>query len=119
MSTLLVNIAGVVLIALIVWWFWLSKPKLRRLSSDEIEIIVDNGVYSPARIEIPVGKTTKLKFIRKDPSPCAEKVLIDGLQISADLPINEAVVVSINPEQAGDYEFTCQMRMYRGNLIAK
>jgi len=26
MVTLLVNIAGVLLIALIVWWFWLSGP---------------------------------------------------------------------------------------------
>jgi len=27
METLIVNLAGLVLIGLIVWWFWLSKPK--------------------------------------------------------------------------------------------
>jgi len=26
MNTLIINLAGLVLIALIVWWFWLSKP---------------------------------------------------------------------------------------------
>ena len=27
MVTVIVNLVGVVLIALIVWWFWLSQPK--------------------------------------------------------------------------------------------
>ena len=27
MQTLLVNIAGMLLIGFIVWWFWLYKPK--------------------------------------------------------------------------------------------
>jgi plastocyanin domain-containing protein len=29
MATLLVNLIGLALIGLIVWWFWLSKPKGR------------------------------------------------------------------------------------------
>jgi plastocyanin domain-containing protein len=30
MNLILVNLAGLVLIGLIVWWFWLSKPKAQR-----------------------------------------------------------------------------------------
>ncbi len=26
MQTLIINLAGVVLIGFIVWWFWMSKP---------------------------------------------------------------------------------------------
>jgi len=27
MTNLIVNLAGLALIGLIIWWFWLSKPK--------------------------------------------------------------------------------------------
>jgi plastocyanin domain-containing protein len=27
--------------------------------------------------------------------------------------------VIVTPPQPGEYEFTCQMRMYRGTLVAK
>jgi plastocyanin domain-containing protein len=84
-----------------------------------IEIIVDNGVYTPARIEVPAGQPVTLRFVRKDPSPCAEKVLFDDLGISADLPLGKPVDVTMTPPRPGEYEFTCQMRMYRGTLVAR
>jgi plastocyanin domain-containing protein len=60
-----------------------------------------------------------LRFLRKDASPCAEKVLFDDLGISADLPVDDTRDVVVAPDQAGEYEFTCQMRMYRGSLVAR
>ncbi len=27
MTVILVNLAGVILVGLIVWWFWMTKPK--------------------------------------------------------------------------------------------
>ncbi len=118
--SLLINLAGVALIALIIWWFWLWQPKsLARVQQGVVEILVDQGVYSPARIEIPAGQATTLRFVRKDPSPCAEQVLIDQLGLSAELPMNKPRDVMVKPNQPGRYEFTCQMRMYRGELIAK
>jgi len=116
----LINVAGVALIALIVWWFWLWRPKaLAQVQQGVVEILVDQGVYSPARIEIPAGQTTTLRFVRKDPSPCAEQVLFDQLGLSTELPMNKPRDVVVKPNQPGRYEFTCQMRMYRGELIAK
>jgi len=119
MTHIIVNLAAVVLIGLIIWWFWIAKPKLSRAQSDVVDILVDNGVYTPSRIEVPVGKATTLRFLRKDASPCAEKVLFDEMGISADLPVNEARDVTVTPDKAGEYEFTCQMRMYRGSLVAR
>lgn len=114
---MIVNLVGVVLIAFIVWWFWIKKTAPLKATADEIEITVDNGVYSPARIEVKKGKTIKLTFLRKDPSPCAEKVLFDELGVSLDLPVNKKVSLTLKPEQAGEYSFTCQMKMYQGTLI--
>ncbi len=113
---MIINLIGLSLIALIIWWFWIKKPQSLKASSDVVEVIVENGVYTPARIEVKSGQTVKLSFVRKDPSLCAEKVIFDELNLSFDLPINKPVLVNIKPEQAGEYAFTCQMKMYVGSL---
>lgn len=114
---IMVNLLGFILIALIVWWFWIKKPQALKASSDELVITVENGVYSPSRIEVQKDKTVKLTFLRKDPSPCAEKVIFDELGVSLDLPVNKKVSVTLKPKQAGEYSFTCQMKMYVGTLM--
>ncbi|MCR4346232.1 MAG: cupredoxin domain-containing protein [Sulfuricaulis sp.] len=120
MNTWAINLAGMAVMALIVWWFWLSRSKAQHFSgAGPIEIIVDNGVYTPARIEVPAGQPVTLRFVRKDPSPCAEKALFDSLEVSADLPVGKPVDVTVTPPVPGEYEFTCQMRMYRGTLVAR
>ena len=113
---MMVNLIGLILIALIIWWFWIKKPQPLKASSDEVEIIVENGVYTPSRIEVKLGQDVSLSFIRKDPSPCAEKVIFDELNLSFDLPMNKPVPVKFKPGQAGEYAFTCQMKMYVGSL---
>ena len=119
MTAWTVNIAGLILIGLIVWWFWLSKPKAQRVAGRVIDVLVDGGVYAPARIEVAAGRPVTLRFLRKDPSPCAEKVLFDELGVAADLPLNEPVFVFLPPAKRGEYAFTCQMQMYRGTLVVK
>ena len=119
MSVVIVNIAGVLLMLLVAWWFWLSKGQRKKIKdSNEITIVVDGGVYEPAHIEVPAGQPIVLRFYRKDPSPCAEKVIFSSLDISRDLDINktEDIALQLSP---GEYEFTCQMGMYRGTLLVR
>lgn len=119
MNLYIINFAGLIVIEMIVLWFWASKPKAIHTEGEApIDIIVDGGVYTPARIEVDAGKAVTLRFLRKDPNPCAEKVMFDDLAIARDLPVGEAVEVTLNPE-AGEYEFTCQMKMYRGALVVR
>ena len=47
---LFVNIIGFLLIGLIIWWFWLYKPKEVNLGVNDTIITVENGTYSPSRI---------------------------------------------------------------------
>jgi len=120
MTAWAIDIAGLVLIGLIVWWFWLYRPPAQHATGSlPIEILVADGVYTPARIEVPAGKPVTLRFLRKDPSPCAEKALFDSLGVSADLPVGKPTDVTVTPPRPGEYEFTCQMRMYRGQLVAR
>ena len=114
-----VNIIGAIVITLIIYWFWIAKPKTVRSNATEIDIVVADGVYTPARLEIKAGEQVTLSFTRKDPSPCAEKVIFSGLDITEDLPVNKKKNIEIKIIQPGKYDFSCQMQMYRGTLIVK
>jgi len=119
MTDFITNVFTLCLVVFIVWWFWLSKPKPTRAQAGVVEILVDNGVYTPARIEVPAGQPVTLRFLRKDASPCAEKVVFDDFSVSRDLPLNTPTEITLTPEEPGEYAFTCQMQMYRGALVVK
>ncbi|MEJ2552663.1 MAG: cupredoxin domain-containing protein [Gammaproteobacteria bacterium] len=119
MDTLVVDIAGLALIGLIVWWFWLSHPAARRLDDAPITIVAEDGVYSPAHIEVSRAGPIVLRFLRKDPSPCAAKVIFTDLGVSADLPVGEERELRLDPPPPGDYGFVCEMHMYQGTLTVK
>lgn len=114
---MLINILGLLLIALIVWWFWLYKPSDISLSEDSIVVTVENGIYQPSRIKVSAGQPITLTFIRKDASPCAATVIFPDAEISEELPLNKAKVIVLPTMQPGEYSFTCQMQMYRGTLV--
>jgi plastocyanin domain-containing protein len=121
MTMIMVNLLGLALIALIAWWFWLYKPREVNANEGVVTIVVESGVYTPAKIQV-VASTTELnpvilRFIRKDPSLCAGMLSFADLDISVELPLNQPVDVTLPPLQAGSYGFACQMQMYRGELI--
>lgn len=120
MNEILVTLGGLLVIVAIVWWFWLSTPKaILGAINQAIEIRLEGGVYQPATIEIPASKPFTLRFVRIDVTPCAEKVVFSDLAISVDLPLNKPHEIILPALQPGIHEFTCQMGMYRGKLIAK
>ena len=115
--TIVINLLGLVLIGVIIWWFWLAKTQSVKANSQPIDILVNDGVYQPAHIEAVVGQPLTLRFLRKDPSLCAEKVIFADFDISADLPVDEYKELLIMPDKKGEFAFTCQMQMYRGTLL--
>lgn len=113
---LIVNLAGIALIALIIWWFWLYKPQEVALEDDSLVIVVENGTYQPARISLPANRAASLQFLRKDAAPCAEMLILPDLAISESLPLNKPKRITLPPLAKGEYHFHCQMQMYRGVL---
>ncbi len=113
---IMVNLIGLLLIALIVWWFWLYKPQTKFVAYNDVIVEVKDGVYSPSLIQAPANKPFKLQFRRKDQSPCAETLLFPSLGISEQLKLNDITEISLNDLTKGEYEFHCQMKMYRGVL---
>ena len=72
---------------------------------------------APVAVQFPIFPWRRAREIVFHPGPCAEKVLFDDLGVSAELPLGKSVTVT--PDKPGEYEFTCQMRMYRGTLMAR
>ncbi len=113
---MVINLSGLALIALIVWWFWLYKPTKTIVKNNEVVIEVKDGVYSPSSIQLNSNQPILLKFLRKDQTPCSETLLIPSLEISEQLKLNSETSITLPSLSPGDYEFHCQMQMYRGVL---
>lgn len=121
MSLVTVNLTGLVLIGLIVWYFWLSKPQgslaaVGAGGTQEAFIVVKGG-YSPDTITVEAGKPVKLVFNRQETDPCSEKVVFDAFGVSAELPEGENIPIEFTPSEPGEYEFACQMGMLRGKVV--
>jgi len=84
----------------------------------EIEIVVDGG-YQPARITITEGERVRLRFVRRDASPCTREVVFPSLGIRRGLPTDQPVVIDLPPLPAGEVEFKCGMNMIRGRIIVQ
>lgn len=122
MSVVVVNLVGLALIGLIVWYFWLSKPQgsLAAVGAGGVQeaFVVVKGGYSPDTVRVETGKPVKLVFNRQEADPCSEKVILDAFGVSADLPQGENVSLEFTPSEPGEYEFACQMGMLRGKVVA-
>jgi len=113
---MVINLLSLVLIAMIVWWFWLYEPNKPIVQNSEVFIEVQDGVYSPSSIQVFAMHPVTFKFILKDQSPCAETMLLPSLDISEQLKLNEITQITLLNFSPGEHEFHCQMQMYRGVL---
>ncbi len=105
------SFAGVVF----TYWFFLMRKEEVVSVTDSVDIIVEGG-YTPNTISIPQGKTTKINFVRKDPSSCLEEVVLGDFKIRKYLPLNQKVSVEVTPKEKGEFGFACGMNMFHGKI---
>ncbi|MCL1495259.1 MAG: cupredoxin domain-containing protein [Pseudanabaena sp. Salubria-1] len=107
------------LISAQLWWFLFSKPKSQQAETSdgiqEVSITVDGG-YIPAIVTVKRGLPVRLKFMRRDPSSCLEKVLFPDFHIAQDLGLNVTTPVEFTPQTVGNYQFSCGMNMFHGAI---
>lgn len=116
---LIVNLLGILLIATIVWWFWLYKNDEVSMQENGITIIVENGIYLPSRIKLKANQSTTIRFLRKDATPCSATIQIPELEISEELTKDKLISIALPPMEKGEYPFHCQMQMYKGVLLVE
>lgn len=119
-TQIIVDLVGLGLIALIIWYFWLYKKEGVQVAEvggvQEVPIIVKSG-YTPDVIVVKRGKPVRLNFTRQESSLCSEMVVFDKIGQSAKLPEGETVAIEFTPKERGEIPFQCQMGMLRGKVI--
>ena len=123
LDRIFVTLFGLAAIALIVWFFWMSKKKgthaaLASSGYQETMVLVKGG-YTPDVIVVERGKPVRLSFLREESASCSEMVVFADFNKSAKLPEGQTVPIELMPNKAGEYEFSCQMGMIRGKLIVE
>lgn len=122
-AQILVTVGGLGLSALVVWYFFFSRAAGARAAvgvggAQEAQIIVKGG-YTPDVLVVKAGQPVRFNFLRQETASCSEMVLFPDFDRSAKLPPGEVVPIEFTPETPGEYEFTCQMGMFRGKLIVE
>lgn len=118
-----VTLIGLGLITFIIWYFWLVKhpgvkAKVGTGGYQEALILVKGG-YTPDIIIVDHGKPVRLNFLRTESASCSDTVMFPDFNKSSNLPKGETISIELKPEQPGEYEFQCQMGMFRGKLVVE
>ena len=119
---IIVNVLGLALIWLVVWYFWLYRREgvqITEIAGVQEATIKVKGGYAPDVIVVKKGKPVRLHFLRQESSMCSEMVIFDKIQKSAKLPEGETVTIEFTTEQRGEIPFQCQMGMLRGKVIVE
>ncbi|GAP00328.1 cupredoxin domain-containing protein [Fructobacillus ficulneus] len=123
MDKLIVLIAGLALIAFILWWFFghheVDQAEAKTVADHQAVAIEVNGGYSPERVVLQQGVPATLTFTRTDASSCLDQVVFADFGINQDLPEGQPVAIEINTDQAGDFTWACGMDMFRGQIVIK
>jgi plastocyanin domain-containing protein len=57
--------------------------------------------------------------LRTTDNTCAKEVVFPEFGIKRELPLNQSIVVTLNPKKNGEFRFTCGMNMMRGSLVVQ
>ena len=118
-----VTTLGLATIAFIVWFFWMAKKKGARAavtsSGYQEAMVLVKGGYTPDVIVVEHGKPVRLNFLREESASCSEMVVFADFNKSAQLPEGQTVPIEFLPDKPGEYEFACQMGMFRGKLLVE
>ena len=122
-AQIIVTLVGAGGIALVVWFFWLTKTEGMRAvltaAGYQEQMILVKGGYTPDTVIVERGKPVRLVFQREETSACSEQVIFADFNKAAQLPEGKSVAVELMPNERGAYPFTCQMGMLRGTLVVE
>ncbi|HBQ60164.1 MAG: cupredoxin domain-containing protein [Aliiglaciecola sp.] len=123
LDEIFVLIGGILLIALVAWYFWFSSSEGTRIQSSagglQEALIKVKGGYSPNVIVVEAGKPVRLNFLREETAACSEQVIFPDFGKQATLTPHKTIPVEFIPDTPGEYEFQCAMGMLRGKLIVE
>lgn len=82
----------------------------------KIRITADKG-YHPAHIQLQKGIPAEITFHRVTPSNCYKEILFEEEGILEPIAQDEEKVIRFTPQDLGEHEFSCGMKMQKGTYI--
>ena len=80
----------------------------------KIRITADKG-YHPAHIQLKKGVPAEITFHRVTPSNCYKEILFEEEGILEPIGVDEEKVIRFTPQELGQHEFSCGMKMQKGS----
>jgi plastocyanin domain-containing protein len=121
-TEIIVVIAGVALVALVLWYFFGARERVAARDAgdgvQEIDITVKGG-YSPDVVVVREGVPVRLNFYRDETDSCSERVIFGDFHVARELPAFKTTPVEFTPDRAGEFTWTCGMSMMRGKLVVE
>jgi plastocyanin domain-containing protein len=86
---------------------------------DRVVVEVTQEGFVPKEIPAKVGQPITLVVTRKTDLTCAKQIVFADLGVEKELPMNQAVEVTVTPERQGELRFACDMDMIAGKLVVE
>ena len=80
----------------------------------KIRITADKG-YHPAHIQLQKGVPAEITFHRVTPSNCYKEILFEEEGILEPIGVDEEKTIRFTPQELGEHEFSCGMKMQKGS----
>ena len=80
----------------------------------KIRITADKG-YHPAHIQLQKGVPAEITFHRATPSNCYKEILFEEEGLLEPIGVDEEKVIRFTPQELGQHEFSCGMKMQKGS----
>ena len=80
----------------------------------KIRITADKG-YHPAHIQLQKGVPAEITFHRVTPSNCYKEILFEEEGILEQIGVDEEKTIRFTPQELGQHEFSCGMKMQKGS----
>ncbi len=87
--------------------------------NQRVSVEVTQEGFVPSEIPAKAGQAITLVVTRKTDLTCVKQIVFADLGVQKDLPLNQAVEVTVTPEKAGDLRFACGMDMVGGKLVVQ
>ena len=80
----------------------------------KIRITAEKG-YHPAHIQLQKGIPAEITFHRTTPSNCYKEILFEEEGILEPIGVDEEKTIRFTPQELGQHEFSCGMKMQKGS----
>ncbi len=80
---------------------------------------LQTGVYDKRVIIVKKGIPVELTFSADERAGCGHQLVLRNFNINVVIGRGESKTISFTPNEAGNFEYACGMRMFRGTLVVE